>query len=175
MMTVSFQILNHDDLVNNVSVDRSILNKYGTVRGSFQKASFRCGIEMYRTSCTDTSRKIINTFSCMPIHGFSSYSTLPLAMDCFSQAGLLHLHLRNWSPVRVFLLLLLRSPHKLSLETCFGNYVTQILFPRRGSTLVAIGIGLAGTGTGVPPSADLSCHCRRSIFIRISLINRQDR
>lgn len=28
-------------------------------------------------------RKIINTFSCMPIHGFSSYSTLPLAMDFF--------------------------------------------------------------------------------------------
>jgi hypothetical protein len=46
---------------DNVAVDRSILIKYGTVRRSFQKTSSTCGIEIYRTSCTATLRKIINS------------------------------------------------------------------------------------------------------------------
>jgi hypothetical protein len=58
--------------------------------------------------------------------------------------------------------------------------VTQILLPRHGSILGAIGGGPAGTGTGVPPSIDFPFHCRRSIFIRVSstvceFINRQGR
>ena len=58
--------------------------------------------------------------------------------------------------------------------------MTQILLPRHGSILGAIGGGPAGTGTGVSPSTDFPSHCRRSIFIRVlstvyELINRQGR
>jgi len=48
-----------------------------------------------------------------------------------------------------------RSPQKFPLETCFGNYVTQILFRRYGYILRAIGGGPAGTGT-VPTSLSVS-------------------